>query len=149
MDIQELIQDAEVALGAAKQRQEDLEAKLAQVGTEIEALHEELRGLRLAQARREGRPPEDIDAEAETSEYEVWTKMTRLGAVERVLAESQGPKSPSAIARLLSERGRDDRPVLVSAALAHLKRQGRVVQAQYGLWTLPGKADEEARLVEA
>jgi len=141
VDLNDLISDAQEALKQTQEEYERHRLELKALDERMSRLNAEVQGLQLARTRREGPVAEEFPADPAE---DVWRSLSRLKAIVRVLAESDGPRSPSVISRLLEERGREgDLPYLVSAALANLKRAKRVEQAGYGLWTIPGKVDTE------
>lgn len=74
--------------------------------------------------------------DAPSTTRDEWASKTRTDATFDVLNEAARPLSPKAIARALRRVGRDDSPRDVSAALAHLKRNGRVHSPEYGAWAV-------------
>jgi hypothetical protein len=120
----------EAALQEARTRLARAEGQRQSLLEKISNLHEEVRGLELSLARRTRSTPA-------TSGVNGWAKLSRTGAVERLLREATDPMSPSQISRGLGERGRpNDKAHYVSAALSYLKTRGKVVSMGQGLWTL-------------
>lgn len=129
---------------------EEKRATLRELTDEIELLETERKGLELAIRRRLGRPA--VEPTSPTTPAPVaWTKITRLDAVERVLAQTDRPMSPSEIAARLSALGRQgDTGNYVAAALSHLKRKGLVRKERRGEWiiTPPPDTNGQGRLKE-
>ena len=114
----------------------DLEEKLAearQIAEQIPLLEERLTVVRdlLAMYSENGGvhlPPEP--------EPEDWSDLPRRRAVLRALQESREPLSPSDIGRVLERHGRSgDDHNYISAALASLKKAGKVYSPAFAQWT--------------
>jgi len=97
---------------------------------EIETLESERRGLDLAIARRNG-------SSEQTDDSGHWRRLNRTDAVVAVLNESDESLGPAEITERLIRHGRDDKRDSVAAALAYLKRTGRVSHIGTAAWTLP------------
>jgi hypothetical protein len=150
MDIREALEAAlaetEAAIPAAQAEAEAASRRLA-------GLLDEVRGLQLALARRTppvavsttrtsttvktvgvdavlGAPPaepaESEVASAEPSGGGDWASLNHMDAVLRALTEAKRPLSPKDIVRALRVVGRPDTNDQVRAALAALKKRGRV-----------------------
>jgi hypothetical protein len=64
-----------------------------------------------------------------------WTRLNRLQAVERALAELRRPSTLRDIEVYLAHQGRfGDNVALISASLAPLKKNDKVEQVQRGVW---------------
>lgn len=133
----------ELLVEETRQEMDAVEADLAQTRARLAALQEKANVLReehasfLAALRR--RVPEsevvtDQVTADDRNEEARWIFMPRTDAVVKALAAVE-PASPADVQAYLSERGRDDGRDLISAALAHLKRSGRVWRLGYSQWT--------------
>jgi hypothetical protein len=135
VDLRDALEDARRALADAERDRERAARQLQAVALRIQELLEETRGLERALARHEGAAvpiPTDMN----------WQGLTRTDAIMQILQAEAVALSPTEITNKLVERGRRDRPPVVSAALAHLKSRGRVESAGYGKWRLVG-ADKD------
>jgi hypothetical protein len=113
-----------------------------------EDLKAEKMGLQMALARRVARSQERkervldtavavMDAAVTAHDAFTWRSLTRTDAILRLLRETDQSISPTDISKMLRSRGReDDTPDYVSAALAYLKRNGKVERSGYGKWIL-------------
>ncbi len=63
-----------------------------------------------------------------------WPNLSRPAAVERVLREAPEPMSPTRIAEVLGDHGRDDPASGVSATLTRLKADGKATTLGYSKW---------------
>ncbi|MGH2679234.1 MAG: hypothetical protein ACRDG8_01915 [Actinomycetota bacterium] len=130
----------EAALQEARTKLTRAEGRRQALADEISNLQEEVRGLELALARRKGGSSTGSPAS------NGWGKLSRTGAVERLLRETGKPMGPSEISRALNERGRpNDNAHYVSAALSYLKTRKVVVSAGNGRWR-PRETEPKANL---
>jgi hypothetical protein len=124
LDLDGALQDVETELAAARERQEKLTAY-------IESLQAEAHGLRLALARHSG---DSEVASASNGQAARWRRYPRTDAILAVLEEADTPMGPADITRELHTKGREDERAHVAAALAYLKRKGRVQHLTLGEW---------------
>lgn len=109
-----------------------LQAEKAQLSGDIAVLGDEVRGLELAIARREGR-----NTETPRPAPAGWDMLSRADAVPRVLEQAGRPLSPTEITDALHARGRNDSRKGVSVALMRLEQRGVVRKGdRRGLWEL-------------
>lgn len=72
-----------------------------------------------------------------------WRTLPRTDAVAQMMAQQNRPLRPMELSKLLISSGRsDDSTRNVSAALAYLKKQGRVESASPGYWILTSQRVE-------
>jgi len=129
-ELAEIIARLDRQILSAEARAADVQAELARLKAEREALGRALRAV------QDPRPP------LGTPGTGPWPELGRADAVARVLEEEQGRElSPQDISVALGRAGRqDDRPALVSAALNYLAKRGRAHSPRHGLWRA-GPAD--------
>ncbi len=133
MDLAAALTDAEQALAELLKTRSELDGA-------IEDRQAEIYGLQLALSRH--RPedeneiifPVDLGPEA-SGKY--WRGLARVDAIDKVLTTMETPMGPTEISEYLGGMGRNDTPNDVSAALAYLKRIGRVVRVGRARWTTP------------
>jgi hypothetical protein len=151
MDITEAL---EAALAEVKAAIPGAQAEAEKAARHVAALLDEERGLQLALARRTASagasttvktvgvdavlvapPTEPAAPEIASAEpYGDWTSLNHMDAVQRALTEAKRPLSPQDIVRALRAVGRSDSNEQVRAALAALKRRGRVSLPARAQW---------------
>ena len=136
--------DLHSALEDVRQELASSQARLEKLSAYIESLKVEERGLELALSRHNGQLSEETPSVGDAAK---WKGMARTDAILAVLTQAEEPMGPAEIARVLHDRGRDDPRDHVAAALAYLKRKGRVDHGDVGEWSVGLEAsDEESRL---
>lgn len=136
LNVQDALDDVTRELDAATRDQ-------AAIQNKIETLEAEKRGLELFLARHSGRGEEAVTANGAAQE---WLRLSRTSAVLRVLSDHDYPLSPAEITERLRSHGRSDRRDPVAAALAYLKREGRVEHVGIGAWTVFTDPDDASSL---
>jgi hypothetical protein len=129
------IEALEAALQETKTRLAEAEA----AAQEIPILREEVRGLELAVARRNGTAPtaEPAFPRPELPTTDDWVSLSRPQAILRVLANEGKAMSPADLASSLNKVGRpNDLPHYISSALNNLQKRQKVRRTGYGRWTL-------------
>lgn len=122
--------DADAVL-AEKERQTRL------LALEMDGLRLERQGLQLALARHRGEGPTPIEPPSDTTiGANEWLALSRTEAIERVLAESDEPLSPTEVTAVLHALGRSDPVHHVGAALSYLRTRARVQSLGRGRWIL-------------
>jgi hypothetical protein len=126
------------ALEETRQRLAEAEAAAA----EVPALKDEVRGLELAIARRNGTPlalpdPRPLESPDPSTESEDWAAISRSEAILAMLEAEGKPMSPGDLSAALMAKGRDnDLPHYISSALNTLQKRQKVRRMGYGRWTL-------------
>ena len=133
LDLDSALEDVQRALADAREEQERLNAH-------IESLQAEAHGLQLALARHSGGAE---SRSASNGEATKWKRLARTDAVVTVLHTEPKALGPAEITKILHSKGRDDERDHVAAALAYLKRKGRVDHVGPGQWTVNLLDDEE------
>jgi hypothetical protein len=123
----------------------EIDASMAKLDEKLATFQAERKGLELALTRLRGEMaprPESATPTASTPTQHVypqvfrpWESLKRTDAILRVLAESKQPMGRQEVTRALAEQGRKDKVDDVSAALAYLLRQQKVVKV-FGGWAL-------------
>lgn len=155
-----VLNDSERELAEALRQVDLAQQRATNLRQEVEALRAALkrrrRGFDPESSRHSLTTLDDLMAEAAlltvrdddnpwgTSRTDDWSGIPRTDAVERVLRELAGDDglSPNEIHSLLQERGRSDVRDHVSAALTHLKNNGRAHRSGRAKW-LPGPENAE------
>lgn len=128
--------DLRTALQYAEKERDRLSSVIEQAQTELREVEVEIEGLRYALRRHVG-SDEPLDRAA------VIRSLARTDAVHEVIMEAEGrPMSPNDVVEALHSYGRDDEYNAVSAAIAHLAKNGRVHSVGRGAW-LPGPDPED------
>jgi hypothetical protein len=128
LDLNSALANVQHELADAREKQERLNAY-------IESLQAEAHGLELALARHSG---EAEVRSASNGEATRWKRLARTDAILAVLEEVDTAMGPADITKALHSKGRDDKRDHVAAALAYLKRKGRVEHEEFGKWTVRG-----------
>jgi hypothetical protein len=137
LDLNSALEDVRQELSSAQTRLEKLAAY-------IESLKAEERGLTLALSRHNGHSSEEAPSGGDTAK---WQRMTRTDAILAVLIEAEKSMGPAEIAKALHDKGREDPRDHVAAALAYLKRKGRVDHGDVGEWSVGlDEPEEESQL---
>lgn len=122
-ELAEIIARLDRQILSAEARAADVQAELARLKAEREALGRALRTV------QEPHPP------LGTPSTGPWPELGRADAVARVLEEEGRELSPQDISVALGRAGRQgDRPALVSAGLNYLTKRGRAHSPRHGLW---------------
>lgn len=142
MDLEKIIDDLEKRHQSAVAKAEGLRKEFEGAALEASQLDQ-----RLGEARRllsyyrpeKAHLPESEQVDDDRSRNgsdAPWRPMPRNHAILRLLRETGEPLGPAEIAQMMAERGREnDSPNYVSAALANLKKQGKVYSPVFGKWT--------------
>lgn len=115
----------------------DLEGKVEEarrIAEQLPSLEQRLAVARELHAEYNGGPAVTNGA----AHFDVvdWESLSRRKAILLVLQEAPGPLSPAAIALKLREHGRTgDESNAISAALANMKKAGKVVATGFAKWT--------------
>jgi hypothetical protein len=145
MDVAEALVHVRERLAELQHRHAVAREQYIQLGVEIADAEAEEKVLRRIAERYElpiaGQEP------PLPQEVEEWQGLDRTTAIERTLQEVRIPMSPKQIANAMRDKGREgDDYHAVSAALAHLKRQGRASQAERGRWVSQVSAADEPQV---
>jgi hypothetical protein len=137
--LETLVRETNEELASTSKALTVAQAQVSELQTKVETLRAERDAFLSALRRRSpNRPtpiaqPDPVPVASVSAEVAFWRKMNRVAAVERALAAIE-PASPQEVQKYLSDAGRDDGRDLVSAALAHLKRAGRVERLGQAQW---------------
>jgi hypothetical protein len=137
MDVQEAIAEAEVRLDQLRSERAELNQKLKENNEEGHRVIRMLEGLRDAVAAfGSEEQQESLASDTSSSELEDdWSQLNRSAATFRAVEEIGEPVGPSQIVKFLTSKGRESDTIhLVSAALAHLAKQGKVGSIGRAQW---------------
>lgn len=138
--IEDLLTDTREAIRVALEELDRIQAEANAAEAKVGLLQREEEGLLLALKRHRNAAGlgqqrlEVVDEETSGEPDEEFLDLPRTDAIVRVLLDHPRGLSPAALRDALRERGRDDEYQVVSAALAHLKNQGRVTSPKRGLY---------------
>lgn len=114
--------------------------ELARTQAELEDRQAEVRGLELALARLGARPGGPAILSDKPPSVE---RLPRTGAIEQALGNSNAPMTPRALAPVVASiRGTTEKSKDIGAALAYLKKAGRVANGDHGWSLMSGRARE-------
>jgi len=141
MELKEALTQQQAKQVRLRQMRESVAAELTRLEGELEEVTADVAVLSRLVARYEGGivPPgaqDGVPALAPEGQADAldWQHLPRMQAVERVLHEASEPVGRPYIHQVLLDRGRDDPPDTIQAALGHLKLKGRATQSGRGLW---------------
>lgn len=126
------------ALAEAQSALEAAENESAEAKIKVERLRKEVAGLRRALSAygHDDEPSSVLVKSSLPQDASKWRSLTRTAAIERMFQEQDSDLHRKRLTTLLVERGRNDQIRDVSAALAYLKRVGRVSPLGDGYWRL-------------
>lgn len=138
MEMTQVIDQAEEKLQTLRDEREALRSRLAVIDEEgtqlakvIAAMKEAVAMFGSDEQRESIAPPEAADQITD----EDWSALGRTVAVFDAVVDIDRPVGPSEIVRFLQTKGRTDDTIhLVSAALAYLQRQKKVMSLGRGRW---------------
>lgn len=138
--IEDLLADTREAIRVALEELDRVQAEMNAAEAKVAMLQREEEGLVLALKRHTSTAGpgqqrlEVVEEEAPAEPDEEILDLPRTDAIVRVLLDYPRGLSPARLRDVLQERGRDDEYPVVSAALSHLKSQGRVTSPKRGLY---------------
>jgi hypothetical protein len=134
MDVTEALEEAQARVEDLRRKSNAARDHYIQIERDVKEAEAEAQVLRRIVQRHE-LPAIGQHQPPLPQEIQEWQGLDRTMAIERILQAAGMALSPKQIARELRDNGRDDDdPHAVSAALAHLKRQGRARQEERGRW---------------
>ena len=137
VDLIDALKRIENDISAGRKRQIELEEERVRIAEELSDLRGQLHCL--TNVIRKYGSQDVADALDAHEEDNGWDSLTRLDAVERVLALAGGPRHISKIVAELHAKGRNDTVDLVSVALSDLKnRRQSVENVGSGHWRIRG-----------
>lgn len=151
--LEEVLEETRAEIRRAQADVDRVRQDLAKAEHRLSDLESEERGLMLALKRRRaggvGEQQERLEVADDDEEPQPETDITdlpRTDAIVRVLADHPAGLSPAGIRDELARRGRADEYQVISAALQHLKSQGRVTSPKRGLYLAAAQQEVSAKV---